>query len=172
MKKLLLLTTLAAFNYVSAQSIEGVYAINTKNLKENAVASIADANAVDAAANSKALKHFAKNYRNASNAQWFELDHKESLCVFHEKGSLNRAYYRRNGAWVGTVRTYQEELLPEEIRTMVNDAYPCKAISFVQEVDINATDPIYFVQVQDQKTIKFLRIQDGEMELTKEFKKQ
>ncbi|MBS1975377.1 MAG: hypothetical protein JST13_13575, partial [Bacteroidetes bacterium] len=134
MKKIILLAAVAAFHYANAQSAPSAYAVNAKTVRQNAYDYFEKFGSSDVSVNSKALKTFSKSYAAATDAQWSVFDDNSSTCRFYVKGILHRAYYTSNGLWKGTLITYHEELLPENIREMVANDLPEYNITLVNEV--------------------------------------
>jgi hypothetical protein len=174
MKKIIILAAIAAFNYAHAQSTERVYAINTKTLKENALASMAASSSDGSAAvNSKALKNFAKNFKEPSSAQWSDLKEQGSVCRFYEKGILHKAFYSANGSWLSTITSYEEALLPENIKAIINNSYPEYLITYVNEVSMKGYENVFIVNVESIRHLKVLKVTaDGEIEVAQEGDKQ
>ena len=173
MKKIILFAALAAFNYANAQTNAYSYAMNTKKLKENAIASIVNAEASVSAINAKALKNFSKHYVSAAGVQWYELKDKGVMCRFFQKGVLNKAYYNAKGSWVGTIASYEESLLPKNIRKSVNSFYPEYLIKLVDEINLSGYETVFAVHIESLKYLKVLRITtDCEMEVIQEMEKQ
>jgi len=174
MKKIIILAALAAFNYANAQTSLNSYAMNTKTLKENALAAMASSNSDGSASvNSKALKNFAKNFKNATSAQWSDLKEKGSVCRFYEKGILNRAFYKANGSWLGTITSYEEALLPENIKASVNNYFPEYLITYVNEISMNGYEKVFIINAESIRHYKILRVTtDGEIEVEQDGDKQ
>ena len=93
--------------------------------------------------NAKAIKHFSKDYPDATAAEWSALKDKGFLCRFSYKGVSNRAYYNAKGGWLFTIAGYQEAQLPKDIRTMVKRIYYDYAITFVNEISLPEDRKIY-----------------------------
>jgi hypothetical protein len=75
-----------------------------------------------------------------------------------------RALYDERGGWLTTIAGYTEEHLPEAVRREVRSTYYDYAILFVNEISMSGKPVSYVVQIQDKKTIRILRVVDGEME--------
>jgi hypothetical protein len=172
MKKLFFLaaiSSVATFNNVKAQTEMNTYAVNTSKTGSNTtgVASNGTAKTI----NAKAIKNFSKDYHEATTAEWSQLKDKGFMCRFSYKGVLNRAFYSSNGSWLGTISSYQEAQLPKDIRAIVKRTYYDYAITFVNEINLSENRTTYLVYVEDEKSIKILRIADDEMEVFKEIEK-
>jgi len=121
--------------------------------------------------NEKAIQSFSKTYKGASGVEWGQLKEGGFVCRFMYDGKLERAYYDKRGNWLSTVAGYTGSRLPAEIRKMVRSVYYDHTILYAHEVVMAGSDPVYLVQVQDEKEIKILRISGGEMEVTAEMEK-
>jgi hypothetical protein len=175
MKKLLFIAAIssaATFSYAYAQTDMNTYAANTSNTsKTESGISGATRNATGETINAKAIKNFAKVYREASTAEWSQLKDKGFMCSFLSRGILSRAYYGSNGSWLYTIASYQEAQLPKNIRGIVKSAYYDYTISFVNEINLSENRTIYLVQIQFENMLKVLRVTDDEMEVIQELKK-
>jgi len=119
--------------------------------------------------NEKAVKHFSKSYEKQNKASWFAVED-GFVAIFTEDGIKTKAYYDSKGRPAGEVRTYQEDKLPKEIRHMVKSTYYDFNIFLVNEVSVGNAK-VYLVKIEDSKSFKTIRIQDGEMTETEIFTK-
>ena len=173
MKKTIIIAALATFNYVNAQTGSSTYAVNMKTAKENAYAYFSKFENTDVTVNSKALKNFSSHYASATNVQWSNLEKNGSVCHFYLKGILNKAFYNSAGVWTGTITTYEEVLLPDNIKAIVDANYPEYVISLVNEINKPHYQSVFVIELQSLKFIKEIRItQDGELDVMQEFEKQ
>ena len=178
MKKLILYL---AFGYFPALVITtGAYAqtsVNPEILEPQknvaAVSTVTISNSELAAISPKALKHFSKAYQYAANASWDVM--KDGFTVKFTAGEVsNRIYYNKKGQWSGSLKGYAEDKLLKEIRNLVKREYFDFAITYVQEVETPDShgNPTYIVHMEDSKTLKQVRICEGQMDNWREYKKQ
>jgi len=86
-------------------------------------------------------------------------------------GDFNRITYNKKGRWQHTVRTYENEKLPESVREHVEYVYPRYSIfGGVVEVQVG-NKTAYLVSIEDKKTWKRIRVVDGESDVYEEYKK-
>ncbi len=121
--------------------------------------------------NIKAIRNFKKAYKGIDDTQWWLLQEGGYVCRFTFKKSLNRAFYDKKGNWLYTVTGYTQDKLAREIRAMVRRAYYDYDISYINEINMPGDVTVYIIQIQDEKTLKLIRICDGEMEIIQEILK-
>jgi len=136
----------------------------TKDSK-NEIAEITYVNEV----NKKAMHDFKKSFKDVSNEKWYSIRN-GFLVEFSLNSSRNRVVYDKKGNWRFTVSYYDEKNLPAEIRAIVKPVYYDYTISRVEEV--HADDQIiYIVHVQNNSSLKTLRVCEGQMDLIEDFHK-
>ena len=119
--------------------------------------------------NTKAVKAFAKTFKNVPDARWFQL--KDGFVAkFNSGGIETRAYYTKKGHDAGIVRSYLEDKLPSDVRHLIKSTYYDFSIYHINEVSVNGKTA-YLVKMQDNTSWKTIKVIDGEMEVTEEFKK-
>ena len=121
--------------------------------------------------NAKALKIFKKQY-NVNSEKWM----KEGNCItatYKQDGISHCIYFDKKGHWVASLKTYNEDKMPKDIRKMVRQEYYDYKILAVQEVETYESHsvPTYIVTIEDDKNIKQIRIGDGGMDVYKEYKR-
>lgn len=124
----------------------------------------------DLVANDRSARLFTSNDRSPV-VEGRELKDKTILFQSYDKGKLTKTFYSKAGAWLYTVSSYEEALLPEAIRARVKKVYYDLAISFVDEVRAPGADPVYRVQLQDDKKIIIVKVSEDEMEVDQEYQK-
>lgn len=131
-------------------------------LDDNAKESDLSASKNNSAMSTKALKSFTKNFKDADNASWSEIE--DGFRVDFTKEDIDtKVFYDRKGRWVANVRNYYEDKLPKDIRHRVKSVYYDYSIYYVQEVTV-ADKIAYLVKIEDKNSIKTIRIVDGEMD--------
>lgn len=132
---------------------------------QNEVADITYVNDV----NQKAMRDFKKTFKAVSNEKWYSI--KDGfLAEFSLNTSKNRVVYDNKGNWKFTVSYYDEKSLPAEIRAIVRPVYYDYTIARVEEVHAEGKI-IYVVHVQNESSLKTLRVCEGEMDLIEDLPK-
>ena len=117
--------------------------------------------------NTKVLRRFMYTYWNATNPQWVK--YAEGFVVYFKSDSIqHRVYYDNTGGLRCTIRQYSEKDLPREIRHMVKSAYYDYSIYLIDEVTVDDKTS-YIIKIEDKTSLKEIKIEDGEMEVTHEF---
>ena len=121
--------------------------------------------------NAKALKNFRKQYK-VNNEKW--ILQPDCIVACFELDNVNQfIYFDKKGHWTGDLKVYKEDEMPGDIRKMIKQEYYDYKILAVQEVKTyqSISMPTYIVTVEDDKNIKLIRIQNSEMDVYKEFKR-
>lgn len=121
----------------------------------------------------KAMKNFSKTYKDVSESRWDKT--RDGFTVkFQSNGVNSRIYYTSKGQWSGSLKGYAEDKLPKDIREIVKREYYDFSIKYVQEVETNHLHgiPTFIIHLEGKKTLKQLRINDGQMETWREYEKQ
>lgn len=123
------------------------------------------------ATNHKALNNFNRDYPAAVGAEWSTLGDKSLVCRFYLNDILYRAFYTPHGQWAGSVSGYDAGKLDKGVYEKVKSVYYNSTIEFVNQVDLTNGKTVYIVEVQDEKTIKKVRVDGDEMEILTELEK-
>ncbi|HLZ87629.1 MAG TPA: hypothetical protein VKQ52_10325 [Puia sp.] len=75
-------------------------------------------------------------------------------------------FFSKKGRRLFTIAYYGEKELPRDIRAIVKPEYYDYTILTVEEVRLDGRS-IYFIDMEDDTTLKTVRIADGEMELVR-----
>ncbi len=132
--------------------------------------------------NAHAVEHFKKQYPEATNVSWANIpgasgDNQPAqekigyVCWFMLHNINNRAYYDKSGSWQYTIAGYGEDKLPKEIRNMVKSIYYDYSITFVNEINMTKGEPVYLVQLQDETSMKTVRVSNDEIDVLEELSK-
>jgi hypothetical protein len=148
---------------VKSESLSGAMKLTDNSMNE--IAEITYANEV----NQKATRDFKKTFKEVNNEKWYSIKN-GFLAEFNLTTSKNRVVYDKKGNWKYTVIYYDEKNLPTEIRAIVKPVYYDYTISRVEEVHAN-DQIIYIVHVQNDASLKTLRVCEGEMNLIEDFPK-
>lgn len=165
----------ALLNKADAQSLaKNTLVVESKSLSaamkltedsKSEFADVAYANDV----NQKATRDFKKTFKDVNNEKWYQIKN-GFLAEFSLNTSKTRVVYDSKGNWRFTVSYYDEKSLPADIRAIVKPVYYDYTIARVEEV--HADDKtIYIVHVQNESSLKTLRICEGEMDLIADFPK-
>lgn len=119
--------------------------------------------------NVKALKDFQKAFKGA-NASWYKANDGGYIAGFKTGAVKNIVAYNAKGQWHHTILYYDEKQLPKGVRATVKSTYYDYNITGVSEVHFN-DQVVYMIIIEDETSIKTLRISDGEMEEVRELKK-
>jgi hypothetical protein len=118
----------------------------------------------------KALKDFKSRFSQAEDVKWF-VTPSGFFSYFKTDGYDDRAFYSKKGNWKYTLKFYNEQKLPLEIRKIVRSSYFDYKIRIVEEVD-RADKLVYIIQVEDEKTIKNLRVtEEGRLDVLSDIDK-
>jgi len=121
--------------------------------------------------NLKAEKMFKKDYNKASGAEWSALGNHSLLCRFSMNNIPYRAFYTTHGQWILTVSSYDASKLDKTVYDQIKGVYYNSTIVFVNQIDQPNVHTIYIVEIQDEKTIRELRVDDNDMEIVQELDK-
>ena len=124
------------------------------------------------ATNAKALKDFKKSYKSVNDEKWTE--NKNCLTVRFTSNGINKIiFYDLKGNWEGSLKTYNEEKLDRNVRTLVKQKYFDYKITLVEEIETLATlgVPVYIVHLEGDKDFKNIRVTDSVMDIYREFEK-
>jgi hypothetical protein len=80
---------------------------------------------------------------------------------------VSRDFYDKKGRLLFTIDYYGEKGLPATVRSLVRSVYYDYTIRTVEEVKF-AAGHVYLVDMQDDTTIKTVRVADGEMEVVRD----
>src|SRR5262249_180736 len=120
--------------------------------------------------NPKAVRDFMRSYKSVSNEKWYELP--DALVVMFNCGSIKyRVDYDKRGIWLHTIRIYDENTLPKDIRHLVKSSYYDYVIRLVHEIETPRYTFTYIVQLEGTKELINLRVSNGEMDEWQKFNK-
>ncbi len=173
MKKISL--TLAAAIIVTIVTTSSIYAQNSKNdlvftdSPKNQAATKSDIKLPGGSLNTKAEKSFHKAFKTINGETWVPA--KDGIVAkFIKDGIHTMVYYNKKGTWMGTLRYLSEDLLPKDVRHTVKSEYYDFSISNIVEVTVG-DKTAYLITMEDKTSIKQVKVVDGEMEVTHDYKK-
>lgn len=153
----LIISSAALVNNANAQSAENAQTASEVEIPGDAI-------------NSKAVREFIKEFKQASNEAWFVTDG-GFVVKFKQGGIETRADYNKKGNWLHTIRTYDENKLPADIRHRVKSSYYDYNILQVQEIEKPSNTFTYIVHLEGKTKLINLRITDENMEEWQKFDK-
>jgi len=127
---------------------------------------------------SKAVREFVRSYKNVSNEKWYNTQ--DGFIAMFILDDINyRVDYDKKGIWLHTIRTYNENKLPSDVRHLVKSSYYDYNIIVVQEIEIPwepfmdfPTDLFtYIVHLEGKTKLINLRVSNGEMDEWEKFDK-
>ena len=121
-----------------------------------------DAREISSTARAHFVKTFAVDTEEWSNSSY------GSRATFRKDGVTHLVDYNKKGKWSSTLRIYGEKNLPKDVRSQVRSVYYDYSIVTVSELTV-PQHLIYFVKVENETTLKTVRIANGEMEQIQEF---
>ena len=121
--------------------------------------------------NLKAIKHFQSDYKKVTNAEWTILKDNGFLCRFNIADITYRAFYTSNGQWLYTISSFSGKQVNPSIHNRVQAAYYNYEITFANQIDLPHNKTVYLVEIQDEKSIKKIRVTDEDMEVVQELSK-
>jgi len=86
-------------------------------------------------------------------------------------GRPSATAYNKNGKWVYTIQQYNVNNIDENIVDRVKSVYYKYDITGIQKVEQPGQDAVYFVHLEDRKSIKIVRLTNDEMELIEDLVK-
>ena len=113
--------------------------------------------------NTKALKDFNKSFKNVTSEKWYIVSD-GFFASFSDNGIETKVAYDKKGIWHSTVRTLEESQLPFEVRDVVKRTYYDSRILVGYEIKHN-DGIVYIIKTEDSKTLKTLRVANGEIEI-------
>jgi len=119
--------------------------------------------------NSKAIRFFNKDYKNAEAVKWYKLkDGFVSYCYIN--GNKNKVFYDEKGRWTGSITYYNDKTLPTDIRTAVRSVYFDYTITQAEEIHTGGR-VVFQVHLEDEKNWKLVDVAEGEITLVTNFAK-
>jgi hypothetical protein len=79
--------------------------------------------------------------------------------------------YNKNGSWVYTIERYTADNLPKNIFDIVKDAYGSYYVSGMEKISEPGVKDVFIVHMQDETSVKTVRVSHGETELIEDYVK-
>ena len=138
-------------------------ASSSNEFKYDAVGNATNASGV----NVKAVKDFSKSFKNVTGEKWYTVSD-GFFANFNDKGIETKVAYDKKGIWHSTIRTLDDTQLPSDVRDVVKSKYYDSKILVGYEIKHN-DGFVYIIKIEDTKTLKILRVTDGEIEIISDY---
>ncbi len=122
-------------------------------------------------ASARAMAHFKENYAWVQEADWFNTTEKNMYCVFYQGNIVNRVFYDVNGYWQYTLVSFPPADLPKSVKKTVAENFTGYNISYVNEIQSGAEEPVYMINIEKGDDIKVIRVAGENVEIKQEIKK-
>ena len=83
-------------------------------------------------------------------------------------GRQSISAYNKKGKWVYTIQQYSLDNLDKNIIDRVRSVYYDYGVTSIQKVDQPGMETVYVVHLENEKSIKLVRLTDDEMELVQD----
>ena len=118
--------------------------------------------------NPPVIRSFLKTYKDVSDEKWIEV--KEGFVAMFNYNDMDyQVAYTKKGNWLRTIRSYNEDNMPTDVRHIVKSTYYDYEITRVHEIEIPLNPITYVVQLLGKKELINLKIDDGEIEVLQKF---
>ncbi len=84
-------------------------------------------------------------------------------------GRQTTTAYNKKGKWVYTIQQYSLDNLDKNIIDRVRSVYYDYGVTGIQKVEQPGMDIVYVVHLENEKSIKLVRLTDDETELVQDF---
>jgi len=119
--------------------------------------------------NSKTFRNFKRSFPTIDNEAWYENEF-AYIAKFSSNGIATMVAYGKNSSWHYTIRRYQENSLPKQVRFLVKSTYFDYMITGVDEVNVpQIPNLVYILRLREGNNLKTVRVNDGEIEVIAEF---
>jgi hypothetical protein len=123
------------------------------------------------AANERAIAHFNANYAGAREVSWYTLDNQNIYCVSHRGDTVNRVFYDKHGYWKYTLLSYPGYDLAKNVKDQVTDYFTCYQVTSVTEIRAHNIEPVYVIDIENDKNIKIVRVSDDDIDVQQDMEK-
>ena len=117
----------------------------------------------------KIQTEFDKLFTNAENVSWYEQD-KKFLVKFTMNDQKHQAVLNKKGSLIYDISYGTEKNLPTDVRKQVKSIYFDYSITLAIKVEED-NRAIWVVNMEDDKNLITVRVEDGEMEEVKNLSK-
>ncbi len=158
-----------SLNSVPMENVKAIVINSSVFPETKSTATAADLSTI----NVKAVKNFKRSYKDASNETWATTAD-GFTASFNAAGISNKIFYDTKGKWSGSLKGYTEDKMDADVRSIVKNSYAGYKINYVKEVETPASlgAPTYIVYIENNNSIKLVRVCNGDMDVYQEFQKQ
>jgi|GEM_PF-3621657 len=111
--------------------------------------------------NTQAFRHFRKNNPQVEHEYWEKTQH--GLTVrFKDSDKMSLAYYDKQGAFLYSVKYFEESDLNNDLQRRLKREYPGFQFDILTEIN-NEIKTIYLVTLKNKYSMKSLLIEQGEI---------
>jgi len=86
-------------------------------------------------------------------------------------GRQSTSAYNKNGNWIYTIEQYSIDNLDKNIIDKVQSVYSDYGVTSIQKVVQPGMEPVYVVHLENEKSIKLIRLTKDDMELVQNLTK-
>ena len=86
-------------------------------------------------------------------------------------GRKSMTAYDKKGKWVYTIQQYSIDDLDKDLKDRVRSVYYDYTVTVIQKVEQPGMDVVYVVHLENEKSIKIIRLTNDEMELIQDLKR-
>lgn len=119
--------------------------------------------------NEKLNKAFQQYFFDAQNIRWYESD-KRFIVKFIMSEQQNMALFEKNGHLIWQITYGEEKHLPCEVRKLVKSNYFDYNIKMVFQV-FQDNRTVWVINMEDEKNLVVVRVENGEIEKIEQLKK-
>lgn len=119
--------------------------------------------------NTKVWESFKREFKNAVDPHWFKIG-TDYLVRFFAEDQNQSALFNKRGSLIYNITYGKEKHLPTDIRQQVKSVYYDYKITNALSIR-ESERMIWVVNLEDDKNMLIVRIENGEMEEARHFKK-
>ena len=86
-------------------------------------------------------------------------------------GRKSMTAYDKKGKWVYTIQQYSIDDLDKSLKDRIRSVYYDYDVTIIQKVEQPGMDVVYVVHLENEKSIKIVRLTNDEMELIQDLKR-
>ena len=114
--------------------------------------------------NTRAARHFLKNFSPSSTVKWFQ-DDQHYVATFTEGDSTDRVYYKSNGNFDFCLKYYRADALEPYLKSIVFKKFPgCEILTITELTDLETK--ALSIKIKDGFYIRTLSCSDEGIEIT------
>jgi len=118
--------------------------------------------------NIRAVRDFVKRNKTAEDPDWMVIDN-GFVVKYTSNNKHCRTVYNKKGEFIYTVRQYNEDRMPRDVRTLIKSRYFDYTITLVEEIDRPSKPIAYVVHLQDAATLVNVQVCEGEIEVVGDY---